>query len=243
MWWCYTQAMPEPKFENAIIPEGFDPEKHCGAAGRKSHKACMMMSGERTDHPGLGRCWLHGGATPVVHGRSSKVVRQTIFERVNAMESDPRLLSLDKQLAALHVLFDMQLRKLSLEGEGFETVLDIIESAVASGDVRNLEIPDEIVPRLDMETIDMMVKLSKTIYEMRFSKRFSMPITQVQQILMSLMDSFAAISMKYGIPAEARAEFAKAIRSLRAVGAVDDPQLIYAGGGAAMIDGTARTLE
>lgn len=191
----------------------------------------MMLAGTRTDHPGTGRCFLHGGATPVKHGKNSKVVRQTIFERVESMQHDPKLLSLDKQLATMHILFEMQLRRFSAKAEGFDSIMVAIEQAIANGDATALEIPDSLLPNLDMETLDMMVKLAKTIYDMRFNKRFSMPLTQVQQLLLSLMDAFGRIAAKYRIPAEARAEFAREIRNLRAAGmsVAEDPQLAYAG--------------
>lgn len=202
----------------------------------------MLQAGKKTDHVGKGRCYLHGGATPVVHGKNSKVVRETILERVSAMEQDPKLLSLDRQLAALHIVFDLQLKRFASEAEGFEEIIEMIQNIAETGqDVT--EIPETMVPKLDLETIDTMMKLAKTIYEMRFSKRFSMPITQVQQILMSLMDVFAKICLEYNIPNEARMKFANEIRNLRAVGTQDDPQLAYAGGGSQGYVGSLREVQ
>lgn len=40
----------------------------CGSRTRAGGK-CQQNRGHRTDHPGLGKCWLHGGRTP--NGRKS----------------------------------------------------------------------------------------------------------------------------------------------------------------------------
>jgi hypothetical protein len=41
----------------------FDPERHCGANGKRGGGPCRHAKGFRTDHPGSGSCYLHGGAT------------------------------------------------------------------------------------------------------------------------------------------------------------------------------------
>lgn len=60
----------------------------CGAK-TKSGKPCRHFAGMRTDHPGEGRCWLHGGATPIKHGRYSKITRPRIRELIDHYETDP----------------------------------------------------------------------------------------------------------------------------------------------------------
>lgn len=46
----------------------------CGAKTRAG-TPCRRPAGAGTDHPGSGRCKLHGGATPIKHGLYSTVVR------------------------------------------------------------------------------------------------------------------------------------------------------------------------
>jgi hypothetical protein len=36
----------------------------CGATNKRNGKPCRMTRGFRTDHPGTGHCYLHGGNTP-----------------------------------------------------------------------------------------------------------------------------------------------------------------------------------
>lgn len=46
----------------------------CGAKTR-SGGPCRHEAGWGTDHPGAGRCKLHGGSTPIKHGIYSRVLR------------------------------------------------------------------------------------------------------------------------------------------------------------------------
>lgn len=55
------------------------PAPTCGARLKRGG-TCTQRAGHRTDHPGQGRCWLHGGATPVKHGRYSTIRRPRITE-------------------------------------------------------------------------------------------------------------------------------------------------------------------
>lgn len=62
------------------MPRQFDPEKHCGAK-TSNGSPCLNSSGFRTDHPGSGRCHLHGGCStgprsPEGKGRSAQNARR-----------------------------------------------------------------------------------------------------------------------------------------------------------------------
>jgi hypothetical protein len=58
--------------DNRIV---FDPELHCGAqtTSNEGHEPCRNRKGFRTPHPMEGRCWKHGGLTPIKTGIYSKV--------------------------------------------------------------------------------------------------------------------------------------------------------------------------
>jgi hypothetical protein len=64
---------------------------HCGA--RTSHGGkCHQWPGWGTEHVGSGKCKLHGGATPVKHGRYSTIARSSIQQRLSelkAPDADP----------------------------------------------------------------------------------------------------------------------------------------------------------
>lgn len=61
----------------------FDPEKHCGKKKRDGTK-CQQPKGNRTEHPGAGACWLHGGRgalDKVTHGGQSKTLKEMAARR------------------------------------------------------------------------------------------------------------------------------------------------------------------
>jgi hypothetical protein len=62
-----------------------DPAKRCGAKAR-SGRPCKQPRGARTDHPGSGKCWLHGGATP----NGKKAAQREQVERAVAVLGVPR---------------------------------------------------------------------------------------------------------------------------------------------------------
>lgn len=87
---------------DAPTPHALTPT--CGATTRAG-TPCAHAAGERTDHPGQGRCWLHGGATPIRHGRYSKIRRTRLGELIAHHEDDPNPLDMLPELAAARALF------------------------------------------------------------------------------------------------------------------------------------------
>lgn len=79
------------------------PPGTCGALTR-SGTWCSKQAGWGTDHVGQGKCKLHGGATPVKHGRYSKITRPRIRELLDAFEADPDPLNLAPEVALLRAL-------------------------------------------------------------------------------------------------------------------------------------------
>lgn len=75
----------------------------CGAKTR-SGTPCRRPAGWGTDHPSQGRCKLHGGATPIKHGRYSKITRPRIKELLDELEHDPDPLDLTPELKLLRAL-------------------------------------------------------------------------------------------------------------------------------------------
>lgn len=75
----------------------------CGAKTR-SGKPCKQKAGARTDHPGQGRCWLHGGRTPIKHGRYSQIQRPRLKELLERFHDDPTPLDLLPEVVLLRAL-------------------------------------------------------------------------------------------------------------------------------------------
>ena len=80
------------------------PGHRCDAVKRQQNSAavelCSQRAGWGTDHPGVGRCKLHGGASPVRHGLYSKTTAHRLAERITRLrESEDDLLDLREQIA------------------------------------------------------------------------------------------------------------------------------------------------
>lgn len=76
----------------------------CGAQKRSGEGMCHQPAGWGTDHPGKGRCKFHGGATPVKHGRYSKIERDEISELIAEFEDEDDPLDIMPELAASRAL-------------------------------------------------------------------------------------------------------------------------------------------
>lgn len=77
----------------------------CGARKKRTAGLCSKKAGWRTDHPGEGKCYLHGGRSPIKHGRYSKVTRPRIRDLIEAHAADPDPLNTLPELAAARALF------------------------------------------------------------------------------------------------------------------------------------------
>lgn len=104
-----------------------EPERICGAEGKRGAGPCRHPAGFRTDHKGSGRCYLHGGLTPAPTGRYSSIERPRVRELLERFESDPDPLNLLAEVQLLRALlldfinrFDEQDRMLTRWNMSFE---------------------------------------------------------------------------------------------------------------------------
>jgi hypothetical protein len=77
----------------------------CGAKTRRRQGTCGNTAGLRTNHVGQGRCWLHGGASPIKHGRYSTIQRERIRDLILKHEEDKDPLNILPEVAALRAMF------------------------------------------------------------------------------------------------------------------------------------------
>lgn len=85
-----------------------EPNWFCRAWNTKRQKYCKARAGAKTDHPGVGRCTNHGGASHSVsttHGRYSRVQRVKLRDLIEELENDPDPLDLFPELATARALF------------------------------------------------------------------------------------------------------------------------------------------
>lgn len=77
----------------------------CGKPKRDgSGEPCTQPAGWGTDHVGVGPCKLHGGASPIKHGRYSKLRREALRDLIAQYEQDPDPLNLLPELATARAL-------------------------------------------------------------------------------------------------------------------------------------------
>lgn len=82
-----------------------DPAKLCGAKLRKKDRTCRQPAGYKTPHVGEGRCWLHGGLTPVKHGRYSKIKGGRIRTLLDELkEHDQNVMDLEPEAQMLRAM-------------------------------------------------------------------------------------------------------------------------------------------
>ena len=79
----------------------------CGSKRKNGRPPCRNVAGFRTDHPGMGRCFLHGGNIPAGpenanwrHGLYAKVFRGKLAERLKQAMQGPDPLHLSGEVAA-----------------------------------------------------------------------------------------------------------------------------------------------
>lgn len=98
-------------------------DKYCNARvvrygndGKPFGKYCGMAAGHGTDHLGLGRCKLHGGAShgaPIVHGLYAKSLNSTLSDEIERISKDPNFLNLYEEFAVTKAMFSDLLKNVS----------------------------------------------------------------------------------------------------------------------------------
>lgn len=78
----------------------------CGADKKQTEGTCENIAGFRTDHPGSGRCYLHGGRSPIKHGMYSKIEHSRLGELVAAHRENPDPFNLLPELALLRAILE-----------------------------------------------------------------------------------------------------------------------------------------
>ena len=80
------------------------PQATCDANGKRGAGPCRHPAGFRTDHPGVGRCYLHGGRSPAPTGRYSKIKRPRFRDLIQEFTDDPDPLNLLPEVQLLRAL-------------------------------------------------------------------------------------------------------------------------------------------
>lgn len=98
--------MPSAQTAVAIAAQpSSDVRPRCGAKTRRQGRTCANIAGLRTNHLGQGKCWLHGGASLIKHGRYSSINRERLRDLIANHEKDADPLNILPEIAALRALF------------------------------------------------------------------------------------------------------------------------------------------
>jgi hypothetical protein len=204
----------------------------CGAKKRGSGdpgKFCGNIAGQGTEHVGEGRCWLHGGAAgsgrPIIHGRRSSKPRISLMEAVTDVLNNEELLDASREVAILH---EVLTRQMEAQDDLDENYSDRLQAWAESPGEEPMPEPPDPDAKLSLETIKALVASKRNAYEMKFSKRFSIPTEEVGMLLANIGEAFNQIATKYGLPHEARVEFGGMMRELK-ISKPIDAQLFRAG--------------
>jgi hypothetical protein len=84
-------------------------------AKTRSGSQCNRPAGWGTQHVGIGRCKMHGGASPIKHGLYSKYSVHKLAQAVQSLVNDPELVNLRQQIAFKQALILDRLNQLGTE--------------------------------------------------------------------------------------------------------------------------------
>jgi len=158
----------------------YDENKICGARLRnKPGRICRHIKGFKTDHPGVGRCFLHGGLT--------KAGKERLAQMKEARKKQPspfETMSIDE--LAEHYAKDPDILNLS----------------------RDIGIAEALLHRIDKDSpenwttvsrlIDTITKAKRAKFEIEKERRYVLPVADVQrivQLLFTLISKYVAEEM------------------------------------------------
>src|SRR5687767_6947612 len=97
-----TAVVAADRFVPDEYGEELEPNYYCRGRNAKRRKYCRSRAGARTEHPGIGRCWVHGGrdAHQVKHGMHRRYQLKTprLAELIDHHAQDPTPLDLSAEL-------------------------------------------------------------------------------------------------------------------------------------------------
>lgn len=101
-----TKPANSSKSKPHVTRKSREPHVACGAKLKSGKGLCSKAAGWRTDHPGQGKCYFHGGATPIKSGVYSGIQRPGLREKIDkfAQHEDPY--NLEPELALLRAFVE-----------------------------------------------------------------------------------------------------------------------------------------
>jgi hypothetical protein len=182
----------------------FNPDRHCGAKTREG-PPCVRGKGERTGHPGEGRCWLHGGNSKTTHGAYASVLRPPIREKMDqVIASGESPLNLESEVMLLKTLIVDFVNEHSTFAEAlvnwhksvqpaYQTLLTNNDGAAVKDAImrlRQME-PSRPIHEVDIRDVAGLIdKLGRSvdrIHRMRSSR--AIPLERMHQLIEEMTES------------------------------------------------------
>lgn len=192
----------------------------CGAkkANTDGKELCNNLAGFRTPHLGEGRCYRHGGLStgrPIIHGKRSKRLRFGLMEEIGRVMSSPDLLTLNRPIAMMKVALDRQIELAALKDEQFAREIETLEAAGISISDPGFDLAKLSRFDVDLDLMKTLVMAIRNSYDMQFSRRFSISIQELGAVIAQIASAFNEIANRHKLPAEAKVDFANAMRGLK----------------------------
>lgn len=184
----------------------FDARIHCGARSKRTGQPCLQHRGQRTEHPRVGRCWLHGGRTP--NGRQ--------YARREAAENALRTLQIEASVDPIESLFEAvrvaAWRELGLRlmVQGRHRLINMDHL----GDQR----PD-VISTMHHEALELRAKVAKMAVEAGLDRRIvELAERQAEIVMRALEAALGAAGTDPDAADRARAAFVAELRGVAPVG-------------------------
>lgn len=97
----------KPIVKTAPAKRPFDEKTMCGAQLRNKERGrlCQQPKGYKTHHPGDGKCWLHGGLTPIKHGLNSLIQHGRLRDLIQKIkELDQTTMDLEPEVILMRAM-------------------------------------------------------------------------------------------------------------------------------------------
>lgn len=219
--------MPMPSREPAEWPQGFDPEKHCGAL-TVGGKPCMRSAGAgvadyQLTGRGGGRCSNHGGrgGRPIEHGGYSAFT-ESFEAMVSEMKDSPDLMDLREDIAFVKIVVGHMRRDYAerleqyYEAKSAIDAMDVTMRDPLTGEATEmmpLDLPPP--PALNTELIKTLERVVKSQHEMDYARQFSIPKREVIGIVEQVSVIFGEICDQFGFSNDAKIAFANKLRGIQ----------------------------
>lgn len=171
-----------------------DPEKMCGAQLRKQPgRHCRLGKGYKTPHPGYGRCWLHGGLTPIKTGMHSAIKHGRLKDLLIELEqTDQQLMDLEPEVKLMRALVVDFVNR-------YDTFIDQLESWYNALDTQRANNSLPPVPRKfpDLDDASQLIEGTSRIVERihKITREGSITL-DVFRMLMSRMGTVVAAAIE-----------------------------------------------